>query len=659
MEFRLPRTEYEPHEDMIRVATARPEVAIGDVQTNTNRIAELLHSAADQNASLVVFPEMTLTGYSIQDYVHHPELLADAKAGLAYVASQTATNNTAAAVGLPITVGNGLYNCAALVADGEIKGIVPKQNLPTYNEFYEKRWFQTWDDRENTTIEVNGAEIPFGRKQLFHVAGSTVGIEICEDVWVPEQPSIELVKQGATVIANPSASPEVVTKSNYRRQLIGSTAARLLTGYVYSSADSTESVSEVVMSGHTMINEVGHMLAERKPFDRTQGRLLFADIDLQHIEFDRHMSSNFPVGRDITPTRTHVTAKQTDLRRDIDRSPFVPKGSAEYIAERLDAILDMQAEGLEKKIRKSGVKKVVLGLSGGLDSTLALLVAVRASENLDLPAGEFIHTLTMPSTASSERTQTNATKLAKSLGIPNEEIPISTLAQIQLTALNHNGEEDVTYENVQARQRTQFIFNKGNQIGGLALGTGDLSEIAIGWCTYNADHMSAYNPNNSIPKTLVRSLTRHASASLDATPRQIVEDILDTPISPELTGNGSDISQNTEDLVGPYELHDFFLYRHLRWMEPKRKMGFMAVKAFEGVYEPETIAKWLDVFMDRFYKSQWKRQATPDGVKVGLSLSPKGDHRMAPDTVAPNYSMAEIMHDALVASAVIETDMVS
>ncbi len=643
MEFKLQRTEYQPNEDMIRVATAMPEVAIGDVETNANRIAALFHEAADQHASLVVFPEMALTGYTIQDYVQHPELLTDTQAGLTYLADETSDTNTAAVVGLPLAVGNALYNCAALVADGEIKGIVPKQNLPTYNEFYEKRWFQTWDERENISITIQGRQVPFGRKQLFDVAGSTVGIEICEDVWVPEQPSIELVKQGATIIANPSASPEVVTKTAYRQQLIGNTAARLITGYVYSSADSSEAVSEIVMSGHSMISEAGHMLAEQRPFAPDKKRLMFADVDLGHIQFDRRKSSNFPVAHDITPTSTTITAAQTDVLQTIDASPLTPKGSPEAITERLEAILAIQAEGLKNEMIQSGVKRVVLGLSGGLDSTLALLVAVRSSKLLNKSPKDCIYTLTMPSTASSARTQSNAMRLAESLGIPNEEIPIAEIAALQLEALAHEGEEDITFENTQARLRTQFIFNKGNQIGALALGTGDLSEIALGYCTYNGDHMSGYNPNASIPKTLARPLVAQAATTLDDVSRTIITDILQTPVSAELKGNGEEISQKTEEIIGPYELHDFFLYRHVRWMEPKRKIGFMAVKAFEGKYEPKEIGKWLDLFMNRFYRNQWKRQAMPDGAKVGISLSPKGDHRMAPGAVEPRYSMLDIL----------------
>ena len=620
--------QYQPKTDFIRVATATPEVAIGDVATNLLHIKELYDQAVESNTALVVFPELSLTGYTIQDLVAQPRLLKNAQTALVELAAHTAEQNTATIVGLPFVVGNAVYNTAALVADGKIKGIVPKQNLPTYNEFYEKRWYQTWDDQPNLDVTIDGQTVPFGRDQLFKIGDQLVGIEICEDLWVPEQPSTRLVANGASIIANPSASPEAVAKAQYRRSLVANTAARNVAGYIYASADQTESTAEIVMGGHSIISELGTTLAERAPFTRPQ-RLMIADIDTQHIANDRFKTTNFPNRHEILPTLTGIVAAQTDLLRAIDPEPFLPKGSAEEISERLDTILNIQATGLAMRLRSANIQKVILGLSGGLDSTLALLVAIRAGEILGKQPGELVYTLTMPGVASSDRTQNNAMKLAETLGIENEEVPIAALADAQLQAIGHEGEEDVTYENTQARIRQALVFNKANQIKGLALGTGDLSEIALGWCTYNGDHMSHYNVNASIPKTLVRSLVRHASETLPKDAQVILTDILDTPVSPELTGNGKNISQETEDLVGPYELHDFFLYHFLRWMEPKEKIGYLAVKAFEGRRTPEEITKWLDVFMDRFYANQWKRQAMPDGAKVGISLSPKGDWRMA------------------------------
>lgn len=625
------RTAYKPNDDYLRVASASPEVAIADIATNLTRINELYERAVQENTALVVFPEMSLTGYSLQDLVGQPHLLSQAKEALALFTEITKDTDTAAIIGLPISLHNAIYNCAAVIAKGDIIGIVPKQHLPTYNEFYEKRWYQAWDaTQKNTTVVIGDAAIPFGTQQLFDIAGQLVGVEICEDVWAPRQPSTELVANGATIIANPSASPETVAKASYRRQLIAQTAGRLMAGYVYASADSTESTSEVVMSGHQMINELGGVLAERVPFSARKP-LMIADIDTQHIQHDRQHTTNFPNEFSITPSVTGIKANQTDLRRTIDPEPFIPKGTDQEKNERLDTILNIQATGLAMRLKSSGIRKVVIGLSGGLDSTLAFLVAVRASEQLEIPAHELIHTITMPGTASSRRTQSNAALLAISFSIPNEEIPIASLSQAQLTALNHEGDEDVTYENTQARIRQALVFNKANQLNGLALGTGDLSEIALGWCTYNGDHMSHYNVNASIPKTLVRSLVHRSSETVSEETRAILLDILATPVSPELVGDGSAIYQETEDLIGPYELHDFFLYHFLRFKESREKIGYLAVKAFEGRRTEEEITRWIDVFFKRFYQNQWKRQAMPDGAKVGISLSPKGDWRMPPE----------------------------
>ena len=624
--------DYSPKQDFLRVATATPEVSIGDVATNIEAIKKLYANAIEAKASLVVFPELSITGYTIQDLVAQPSLLKAAKLGLSNIAEATAHQNTAAVVGLPFKVGNAMYNCAAVVSEGAIRGIVPKQNLPTYNEFYEKRWYQTWDNNPNTFVTVNGVNVPFGTEQLFAIGDELVGIEICEDLWVPEQPSTRLIANGATLIANPSASPEAVAKAQYRRGLVANTAARNVTGYIYSSADQTESTAEIVMGGHAMMNELGTMLEERLPFTPPR-RLMTADIDMQHIAHDRLKTTNFPNRQDITPINTFVMPAQDTLQRHIDANPFIPKGSIEDVNERLDTILNIQATGLAMRLRSAHIKKIVLGLSGGLDSTLALIAAIRAADVLEMKPGDLIHTLTMPGTASSDRTQNNAINLATSLGIANEEIAIADLASAQLEAINHAGEEDVTFENTQARIRQALVFNKANQLSGLALGTGDLSEIALGWCTYNGDHMSHYNVNASIPKTLVRSLVQHAAEKLPQNAAAILHDIIDTPVSPELTGDGKTISQETEDLIGPYELHDFFLYHHLRWLEPKAKIGYLAIKAFEGQRTPEEVNKWLEVFMKRFYQNQWKRQAMPDGAKVGISLSPKGDWRMPAEAV--------------------------
>lgn len=654
MEHLISPKEYEPRDDHLRVACAVPETVVGDIEANVAAIADLYEQACTADVSLVVFPELCLTSYSIQDLVRQPQLLDDALTALQQLAEQTADKNTAAIVGLPVRVGNALYNTAAVVASGHIQGIVPKQNLPTYGEFYEKRWFQTWDNRENVPVSIGTESVPFGRRQLFVIAGQPVGIEICEDLWVGNQPSIELTAQGATIIANPSASPESVAKAPYRTGLIGHTAARLMTGYVYTSADSSESTADVVMSGYSVVSEMGHTLAERPTLSLTAPRLTLADIDTQHIQTERTRDTNYPNKFDFARIDTGITAQQTTHIGEIDAHPFSPKGSTAERAERLDTILDIQAFGLARRLSDMPRQRLVMGLSGGLDSTLALLVAVRASEHLHLSPRDVIQTLTLPGEASSMRTQSNAVLLAQSLGIDNQEIAIGELAAAQLAAIGHDGTQDVTYENTQARIRTDLLFNIANQQNALALGTGDESEIALGWCTYGGDQLSGYNPNASIPKTLVRDLVAHAAAQLPDESHSIVLDILDTPVSPELVGDGAAVSQKTEDIIGPYELHDFFLWHLVRWMEPERKIGYMALQAFGDRYSETEIYHWLDTFMVRFYANQWKRQASPDGAKVGMSLSPRGDWRMSPESARAAHDRRESARRALERSGVLQ-----
>jgi len=624
--------EYQPSHDHIRVATATPEVQVALVSANVETISNLYADADAQDVSLITFPELCITGYSVGDLVQHSTLLDQARAGLVELAEVTRDTNTAMVVGLPLAVGNAIYNTAAFLADGEIKGIVPKQNLPTYKEFYEKRWYQSWDNRPNISLKIGEKDTVFGRQQLFSVGGATVGVEICEDLWVPDSPHVQLVKEGADIIVNPSASPEIASKAGYRRNLVGITAAKQVAGYVYAGADHSESTMDVVMSGHAMINEGGRLLAERKPFDMTSPRVTVADIDYAHLRFDRRQTTNFPNEFTIIPTETAVAATQDDLRREIDPYPFIPKGSAEQIAERLDEVLAVQTMGLYERFRGLGEgAKMVIGLSGGLDSTLAFLVAVRVAKALGKEPRDCIDTLTMPARASSKRTQSNALRLAATFGIDGKEIPIADIAKVQLEALGHTGAEDVTFENTHARVRTALLFNYANTHRGLVVGTGDLSEIALGWSTYNGDHMSHYNPNASIPKTLIRSLVKHAAESLGDDARTIIADIVDTPVSPELTGNGT-LSQETESILGPYDLHDFFEYHFVRWMEPADKIEYLARKAHNGRFSDEDITRALSIYMHRFFTNQWKRSVMPDGPKVGtVSHSPRGDWRMPSD----------------------------
>lgn len=624
--------EYSPVTDYIRLATATPEVNIAHVPSNVAAIQELYEEAAEERVALVTFPELCITGYSMGDLVQSPTLLDQAEEGLIALRDSTKGINTAMVVGFPYRLGNAIYNCAALLADGQIKGIVPKQNLPNYKEFYEKRWYQAWDARPNTTVEVDGQEVTFGRDQLFAVAGSVVGIEICEDLWVPQSPHERLVANGADVIVNPSASPELAAKQAYRRQLVGMVAAKQVCTYVYAGAHSSEPTMDVVMGGHGLVIEGGQKLAERRPFARFAPRLTVADADRSHLMFDRRQNTNFPNQRDIAITRTEVAATQEELRRSIEQHPFLPKGSKAERAERLDEILSIQAMGLAERVRASGCKKMVLGLSGGLDSTLALMVCLRAADYCGLAPEEAIETITMPSTASSERTQSNALRLADAVGVQSREIPIATLSKVVLEALQHTGEQDVTYENAQARIRTNLLLNYANSVQGLVVGTGDLSEIALGWCTYGGDHLSHYNPNASVPKTLVRMLTMHAAQEYSAQAQAIIADILDTPVSPELTGDGDAISQETDSIIGPNDLRDFFEYHFVRWMEPFNKIEYLANQAFKGVYEPADIEHWLKLYVSRFFGNQWKRSVMPDGPKVGtVSHSPRGDWRMPSD----------------------------
>lgn len=631
--------EYQPKQDHIRVAAATPEVSISNVAQNVKEITSLFDEALKSHVTLTTFPEMSITGYTIGDLVMQSQLLQDAEEGLVELAEYTRKKNGAMVVGLPLQIGNSLYNTAALLADGEIKGVVPKLHLPTYREFYEKRWFKE-GMKETTEIDISGHKTTFGADQLFSVGGAIFGIEICEDLWVPDQRNIDLVSAGAEIVVNPSASPEIATKGAYRRELISSTAGRIAAGYVYAGADPSESTSDIVMSGHALINELGRPLAERKPFDFRTPRLTVADIDLGHIRYQRRLDSNYPNSGSYVIQGSAVTREQETLVKDIDPNVFIPKGTPEEVAERLEEILVIQAAGLKKRLEHTGAERVVIGLSGGLDSTLALLVAIKTASQMDKQASEIIETLTMPGLASSDRTQNNAEMLATSLDIPNHEIPISFLAEQQLTALGHDAQtQDITYENTQARIRTSLLFNAGNQRKGIVLGTGDLSEVALGWCTYNGDHMSGYNVNGSVPKTLVRSLVTHAKNTLieNEKAQDILEDILDTPISPELTTTEKgDISQQTEDIVGPYELHDFFLYFQNRWGDSPAKIAYMATHAFEEKYDKETIEKWLHIFVKRYYGNQWKRNAMPDGPKVGsVSLSPRGDLRMPSDASLP------------------------
>ena len=620
---------YQPHVSFIRVATACPIVHLGNVARNVEAIAELYAQAVAKEASLVVFPELSLVGYTLGDLLQQRIVLDHAQEGLLNLAALTKNQPTAMIVGLPFAIQNALYNCAAVLANGKVQGLVPKTFIPNHKEFYEKRWFQPWKQPHNIEASIGEGTILLGTNLLFTIGRAQFGIEICEDLWAADPPSVALAQAGAVIIANPSASPEQIFKSSYRRQLVTQQSARLVAGYIYAGCDASESTTDIVMSGHQLIAENGTLLAERPPLDANQ-RLSIADIDIDHLLNDRRKDTNF--GNDFTMTTIDcsVTPQQTDLLMSPNPHPFVPKDEP-----ILQNVFDIQAQSLTTRIRNTGVKKLVLGLSGGLDSTLALLVAAHSAKQLGIPLGTLLETITMPGAASSSSTQSNAAKLAKVFAVPNQTTSITKLANDQLAALSHDGKtQDITYENTQARLRTALLFNRANQVGGMVLGTGDLSEIALGWCTYNGDHMSHYNVNASVPKTLVRHLVAYVASQKEyANARPILLAILNTPISPELTKASADaVSQHTEDLIGPYELHDFFLYYLVRWNDAPDKILFLANQAFAGRYTAREVSKWFSVFLKRFMANQWKRSVAVDGPKVGsVSLSPRGDWRAPSD----------------------------
>lgn len=621
-----------PH-GYLRMATACPEVRVSDVDTNVARITSLYAEAVAAGVAIVVFPELCVTGYTLGDVVLQQVLLTAAEQGVARLAARTAGHSTCMVVGMPLQVGNGLYNVACVLADGRIQGIVPKQFLPSYAEFYEKRWYQRWTAGV-TTVAVADQQVPFGAELLFAVHGVPFGVEICEDLWVHQSPSHALVDAGALLICNPSASPELVGKASYRRQLVALQSAKTVAAYAYAGCDWHESTIDVVMSGHQLIAANGRMYAERPPFARGAA-LTWADIDVDHLRHDRRRDSNRGTRPDYHTIAWSAPLVAVTPQPQVDAHPFLPQSEdAHERHERLAHIINIQAHGLAQRIHATHGAKLHLGLSGGLDSTLAFLVACRAAEILDTPVQTLLATYTMPAVASSERTQHNAVTLATLYGVTSTVIPIADLVAQQLMSLGHDGvTQDVTYENVQARLRTSILFNMANLHGGMVLGTGDLSEIALGWCTFNGDHMSHYHVNAGVPKTLVRHLVAHVADGAPAAIQACLHDILATPISPELTtsGDGS-VSQKTEEIIGPYELHDFFLYHFVRWGDPPAKIAWLASHAFAGVYPHEVISRWLTVFVRRFVGSQFKRSVMPDGPKVGsVALSPRGDWRMPAD----------------------------
>lgn len=622
----------------LKTAAATPTIRVADPAYNAQEIAGLLKQAARQGVKFLVFPELCLTGYTCGDLFLQPLLLSGAEQGLAEILEESKSLPLLAAVGLPVAVEGKLYNCAAVFSQGKLLGLVPKLHIPNYSEFYEQRHFTSGAGTAGE-VPLCGQTVPFGEKLLFRCEDFplfTAGFEICEDLWVAQPPSGDLAEAGALVIGNLSASDEMIGKEDYRRQLVSSQSARLVSGYVYADAGYGESSTDLIFAGHNLIGENGSILTESKLFEN---QLVATELDLFKLAQERRRLTTYRQGRegDFRVVSFSLPVEETTLTRWVDPHPFVPSDETQR-TRRCESIFAMQTTGLCKRLEHSHSKTAVVGLSGGLDSTLALLVAARAMKRLGRPASDVV-AVTMPCFGTTSRTRSNAETLAQLLGVTFRTVDLKESVLLHFKDIGHDVEDhSVVYENGQARMRTLVLMNIANQTGGLVIGTGDLSELALGWATYNGDHMSMYGVNASIPKTLIRHMVRYvADTGEEPGLRQVLLDILDTPVSPELlppTGEGT-IAQVTEDLVGPYELHDFFLYYGIRWGFEPKKVYRLCRYALGDVYDNATILKWLETFYRRFFAQQFKRSCLPDGPKVGsMTLSPRGDWRMPSDASA-------------------------
>ena len=618
----------------VKCAVASASVRVADPIHNAASIVALMRSAVEREVRLLVLPELVTTAYTCADLFLQKSLQNGAVDAIAKVVEESKNSDLLVVFGSLVPLHGRLYNCAVVVQGGRILGMVPKQHLPNYLEFYEKRWFRVPSD-ENIEIEFLGQRTYFGTRLLFtctNLPESVVACEVCEDLWVPRSPSTDHAVAGATVITNCSASDELVGKEEYRRSLVETQSARLLCAYLYSDAGEGESTTDLVFSPHNLIYEDGHKLAEESGVSDS---LLVTEIDVQKLVLERIRRQSFGYD-DNAYQRIPFTLEERDcsLTRKFDRNPFVPSDE-QTRAARCEKILTLQSLGLKKRLEHTKAKRVIVGLSGGLDSTLALLVCVRAFDALNLPRSGIL-AVTMPGFGTTKRTKGNATKLAKALGVELLTISISKAVGQHFKDIGHDpAVTDVTYENSQARERTQVLMDLANKRGGLVIGTGDLSELALGWATYNGDHMSMYGVNASVPKTLVRHLVAYIAMISEPSLKKVLLDVVDTPVSPELLpakGDGT-ISQVTEDLVGPYELHDFFLYQVVRFGYSPAKVYRLAQYAFTDIYEPDFILGWLKTFYRRFFSQQFKRSCLPDGPKIGsVSLSPRGDWRMSSDS---------------------------
>lgn len=618
-----------------RAASASLNLKVADPQYNKNSIISAIEAAEKEGARLLVTPELSVTGYTCADLFFTFALQNAANDALAQITAATKGKNIAVLLGMPVPFLGSLYNCAVLVRGGKIIGAVPKKHIANYNEFYEKRWFASGFDFEAVQdISICGFDVKIG-DQIFDLGGGAMlGVELCEDLWVPAPPSSQLVQSGANIIANLSASDEYVSKAQYRKSLVENQSARCVCGYVYAGAGPCESTTDLVFSGATLIAENGSVAAEGNRFD-FENQIVYADLDIEKLSALRrnNMSFSNKIGT-VQIVSAPVQNNENDLKhRFVDPHPFVPADD-EMRRERCREIFAIQSCGLAKRISHVGSAGAIVGISGGLDSTLALLVAAEAMKRLGKSAADIIG-ITMPGFGTTGRTYNNALELMRRLGVKIKEIDIKAACEQHMRDIEHNSEiHDITYENTQARERTQILFDMANKHNMLLVGTGDLSELAMGWCTYNGDHMSMYGVNASVPKTLVRYLVEYVASVSDKETAAVLYDILDTPVSPELLppDENGNIAQKTEENIGPYELHDFFLYNFVRFGFSKEKLIMLAQKAFEDKYSPAVIEKWASVFMRRFFISQFKRSCIPDSPKVGsVSLSPRGDWRMPSD----------------------------
>ncbi len=632
----------------LRIGAAIPLLRVADVDFNVGTIIECIKKAKNEGVQVLTFPEMAITGYTLGDLVQHQALLLKAQECLRHLLDESAGSTMVVIVGMPLVVEQKIFSCAAVLNSGRILGVIPKTFLPTYKEFYEDRWFTSSNIARSDTIELAGQEVPFGTDILFElrgIASAVIGVEICEDLWVPLSPHEYQALAGATVLVNLSASNEVIGKSDWRRIMVSSESGRCIAAYCYVSSGIGESSNDVVFGGHAIIAEYGNILRESDRLSPNP-QLVVSDIDLERLAHDRRATTSFRDASRQPKSFRIVEAEVGDplparLWRTLDPHPFVPSDLTRR-AERCREIFSMQVAALAKKLSGAKKSQVVLGVSGGLDSTLALLVAVKTMDFLGLPRAN-VHVYTLPGFGTTKRTKANATKLCHALGASFEPVDITRTCRSHLKDLGHDNREDAVFENVQARYRTEFLFNKANELDGIVLGTGDLTEIALGWCTFSGDHLSHYHISTAVPKTLVRFLIRWvADEELASSPAQkVLYDILETPISPELLRpERGEIIQKSEEVIGPVELADFYLYPFIRFGMRPGKILYLANEArkqglFEGQYTIDDLRRWLKSFIERFFANQFKRTCLPEGPKIGtVSLSPRGDWRMPSDAEA-------------------------